>query len=174
MSSTTQFSNVQKHPRYRLDTPVDIVTPAAEVVQLPLENISLGGAFIRTMAPPPPGSAIRLRLHSADAAITLGLSGRVVHVIDPGSPRSRTHPAGMGVQFEGLSDQTQQLLEKFVDGLVEAARIERARRSAARFLPPATVVVRDERTVVATLWAQGLDKGALYVESPQSPVFGTR
>jgi hypothetical protein len=174
MSTTTRFAHVQKHPRYRLNAPVDVVTASAQIEQMPLENISLGGAFIKTARPAPKGSALRLRLHSADAAVTFGLVGRVVHVIEERDSEKKAHPAGMGVEFEGLSSETQALLERLVEGLVDAARHERARRSAARWQPPSTIVVRDERAIVATLWAQGLDRGALYVESPEAPAFGTR
>ena len=183
MSSTTRFAQVQKHPRYPLHAAVDIVTNAAAVEQLPLENISLGGVFIRTARPSPKGSTVRMRLRSlspgalspggTDDGMTLGLVGRVVHVIDATTAAHKAHPPGMGVEFEGLSESTRAMLERLVDGLVDAARRERARRAAARYAPPSSVTVSDERAAVADLWTQGLEMGALFVESPSSPAFGT-
>ena len=166
------FDNVQKHPRYRLNAPVDVVTASAHVEELPLENISLGGAFIRTTHPPPAGSPVRLRIRSGGGA--LGLMGRVVHVIEPAQAEKKAHPAGMGVQFEGLSPETQHLLERFVGGLVEAARRERSLRGTVVFLPPATVRISDERGTLAALWQQGLERAALYVESSLAPPIAAR
>src|ERR671930_186384 len=48
--------------------------------------------------PPPQGSLVRMRFASSE--ITLGLMGRVVHVIDVESAKKKAHPPGMGVQFE--------------------------------------------------------------------------
>ncbi len=172
MSGT--YAAVQKHPRYPLEVPVDVVTPAAEVQQLALVDISLGGVFIRTARPPPPGSALRLRIRTGEAAASLGLTGRVVHILDEDEARRKAHPPGMGVQFEGISEQTRAQLQRLVDGLVEAARRERARRGAVRFAPPAAIVVSPERGAVAALWEQGLKHGGVFVECPQGPPFGAR
>lgn len=181
---SSPFPSIQKFPRYRLDAPVDVVTaavrqvveefsrlePAAEVEELPLENISLGGVFIKTSRPQPAGSHIRLRLHTAYTS--LGLTGRVVHVIDEGWARRKSHPAGMGLQFEGLSPHTQAQLEGLVEGLVDGAR---RRRDAARFGPAfAVVTLRNERAALAELWHTGLVRGALYVESVEAPHLGAR
>ena len=169
-------SSVQKHPRYRVDASVDVVTASAEMQKLALTDISLGGMFIRTNAPPPPGSAVRVRLFSTAPDATLGLMGRVVHVIDGAMGSRKAHPPGMGVQFEGLSPHTQALLEVFVDGLAQEARRARARfLGVARFVEGgAAVEVAAERAVLAELWSQqNLKHGGLYADGPP-PARGTQ
>lgn len=156
----TQTAPVQKHPRYPSSAPVDVVAGAEIMQQLPLLNISVGGVFIRTSQPLATGSPVRLRLH---AGVPLGLLGHVVHVIDEAASARKSHPAGMGVQFDAVSAPTLALLQQFVEGLAAQGRRERARRYAVRFLDQATVHVHVDRALVADLWSEGLKQGGLYV-----------
>ncbi len=164
------FTAVQKHPRYRLSDAVDVVTSAAELHQLDAENISLGGVFLKTTSPAPRGSPVRLRLRSAGpGAATIGLMGRVVHVIDEAVGARKSHPPGMGVQFDPLSPQTETLLRRFVDGL--AAQAEPAEeRPPVRFVGPASIEVNATRSVVRQLWEQSLSVGGLFAEGETPPL----
>jgi tetratricopeptide (TPR) repeat protein len=167
---------IQKYPRYRLNAPIDLFTALSEHRGLPLENISLGGVFIRTTEPPPPGARVKLLLQPdlGDAtASPLRLIGRVVHVIDERMGQIKAHPPGIGVQFEGVTGEIEAQLQRLVDALAERARRERVRRSGARFVDHATVYVRPERDLLTELWGQSLKHGGLFAEGDPPP-FGTQ
>ena len=108
-------SQIQKHPRYRVQAEVDVVDDRAAMRRLPLENSSLGGMFIRDPAPPAPGGLLRLCLHDRAGAEALGVVARVVHVIDEPQATLKQHPQGMGVKFDALSPATTEKLRVFVD-----------------------------------------------------------
>jgi hypothetical protein len=92
----------QRHPRFATDAPVDILTTDISLYESGrLANISLGGAFIRSARPHPPGSELRLRLLLGDEV--LRTSARVVHVLDSEDAQHKAHPPGMGI-----GDQTGQ------------------------------------------------------------------
>ncbi len=160
---------VQKHPRYRFHAAVDVVTVSAEMQQWPAENISLGGIFLRTNQPPPMGSFVRLRLRSDDD--TIGLMGKVVHVIDPRTAADKAHPPGVGVQFENVAAKTEEALKRFVDGLALAALRERAFKADAHFSSLSVVQVRSDRATLQRLWAGGLQHGGLFAEG-EAPALG--
>lgn len=109
---------VQKHPRYRIQVPIGVVSPSGDVEEFTVVDISLGGVFVKTLLPAPPGSFVRLRL-PVGAGQELSLMGRVVHIIDDVAARHTAHAKGMGVQFDGLSPDTQRRLETFVNGFVD-------------------------------------------------------
>ncbi len=155
------FAAVQKHPRYRVSVPVEVVGAAGDATALRLEDISLGGAFIRTPMPHPPGSFVRVRLPIPDAP---ALMGRVVHVIDGASSVVKSRAPGMGIQFDGLSPANEESLRCFVDRLITEQRRSRARRGDARFVDDAHVQVTKDRGALARLWASGLAEGALEVD----------
>jgi hypothetical protein len=152
---------VQKHPRHRVDVEVTVVGARGELRALPLEDVSLGGAFVRTTTPDPPGSFVRLKLPVDDAPLTL--MGRVVHVIDGPTSVAKARAPGMGIQFDGLSPESERLVHQFIDALVERARVERERRWPARFVDATHIEVVSERDVLVDLWRMGLDEGTLYV-----------
>ena len=155
------FAPVQKHPRYRVSVPVSVITHSGDLEELPLEDVSLGGVFIKTSRPWPRGSFVRLRFPVDDNAPPLGLMGRVVHVIDEETSAQKSRAPGMGVQFDGLSPDTEAMLRRFVGKLVEAERRLRERQDAAHFVDVGRVEVAVERTALARLWADGLDHGSL-------------
>lgn len=165
---------IQKHPRYRLQAPIDVLTALSEHKGLPLENISLGGAFICTDEPPPPGAKVKLSFGATDEVQeNIQVVGRVVHVIDGRQSALKSHPPGMGVQFEGLSLESEARLKRLVDGLALRARRERVKRAGARFADHATVYVRPERELLAELWDESLKHGGLFAEG-DAPPFGTQ
>src|SRR5688572_13568315 len=89
------YAAIQKHPRFRVTLPVDIVRESGEVEQRAIEDISLGGLFIRTPAPVPPGSFVRMHLALAQTAPAVPLMGRVVHVIDDAASVQKRREPGM-------------------------------------------------------------------------------
>lgn len=156
------YAAVQKHPRFRLCLPVGVIAEAGAVVEHPLEDVSLGGAFIRCARPSPPGSILRLRFprHASrdrNGGRPFCLLGWVVHVIDEASGAKKARAPGMGVELDGFSPETEAALRAFV---AEAAEEERARdqraeagvravRGELHDVPPLEQVLTDaERLVV--------------------------
>jgi uncharacterized protein (TIGR02266 family) len=158
------FAAVQKHPRYRVSVSVGVVMASGEVEEHRLEDISLGGAFVQTTSPAPPGSFIRLKLPMAGGEAPLTLMGSVVHVIDIAGAETRARAPGMGVQFDGMSPDAQLKLHRFVETVLEEERRARARRLAVRFVDATHVEVTSERAGLARLWLDGLESGELKVE----------
>jgi Tfp pilus assembly protein PilZ len=76
---------------------------AAEV-----ENISVGGLFMKTNSPLPVGLALTIELHSAQ--VTVHLAGRVVGVT----------PLGVGVAFDVLPADTERKLRELLEELERA------------------------------------------------------
>ncbi|MDP2344468.1 MAG: PilZ domain-containing protein [Deltaproteobacteria bacterium] len=168
------FESIQKHPRYQLSGAIDVVTASAEMHQLSAENISLGGMFLKTTRPLPEGSAVRLRLRSAGpGAATIGLVGRVVHVIDEVTSAKKAHPPGIGVQFDPPSPQTELLLRRFVEGLAAQAARERARRATVHFVSLSLVEVKTTRPELQQLWDQSLRVSGLFAEG-DAPALGSK
>jgi len=164
------FPAVQKHPRYRLNAAVDLVTAAASIETAAADNISLGGIFVRTTTPPPMASPVRLRLRpTIDSAI--GLFGTVVHVVDADTAAVRALPMGAGIQFQGLPPQTVLLLRRFVEGLALQATLEAELSAPARFIAT-TVEVKTPRAVLQALWTRGLQHGGLFAAG-EAPPLGT-
>ena len=157
---------IQKHPRYRFQAPVDVVS-GAQVQRLGMENISLGGIFISTPAPEPPGSLIQVRLPMVP--VRLGLLGRVVHVMGGDASPSMSRRSGMGVQFDQLSEHSLGRLQIFVDRLAAQAR-EETKRGGAWIVDKSTVHVRDDRESLCALWAQGLKHGGLMAAGEAPPL----
>lgn len=75
-------------------------------------NISAGGAFIRTLAPPREGTLVHLRLELGPAASRLVTRGRVAwtRTRDQGS----ADPHGMGVEFTEFGDEDSRVLEQWI------------------------------------------------------------
>lgn len=166
-------SQIQKHPRYRVQAEVDVVDDRAAMRRLPLENISLGGMFIRDPAPPAPGALLRLCLHDRAGAEALGVVARVVHVIDEPQATLKQHPQGMGVKFDALSPATTEKLRVFVDSLVREATLVQRRAGGVRFVSSSTVEVSVGRAILRALWEQSLKVGGLFAEGA-SPPLGSR
>ncbi len=160
-------SAVQKHPRYRLNATVDVVTASAQIEQLTAENISLGGIFLRTSTPPPMGSPVRLRLRPGTTTNTndnepIGLAGTVVHVIDAALAAEKALSMGVGVQFDPLAERTEAVLRRFVDELAVRAKRDAVMLSPAHFSANDIVTVQSARVVLQMLWSQGLEHGFLF------------
>lgn len=169
------FAAVQKHPRYRLNAPVDVVTASAEIEQAAAENISLGGIFIRTTTPPPMGSPVRLRLKTTTPGgqaepSTIGLFGKVVHIVDAELAAAKSLPMGIGIQFEALPPKTEEVLRTFVTNLAAQAEREKALLAPARFANPAIVQVKTPRVVLQQLWDQSLKHGGLFAAGDPPPL----
>ncbi|MFN7133958.1 MAG: PilZ domain-containing protein, partial [Myxococcales bacterium] len=91
------------------------------VLGMPVENISVGGLFVRTDTPLPVGHPLLLELVLPGSTSPVKLSGRVVTVSKPAGAREAPRPVGMGIRFDPLPDATYRQLEQLVRGLSAAA-----------------------------------------------------
>jgi Tfp pilus assembly protein PilZ len=78
-----------------------------------IENISVGGVFMRTNAPLPVGLAITIELRSAKDALHLG--GRVVSVVSAEEAARNGSSPGVGVAFDLLPSETEKKLRAILE-----------------------------------------------------------
>ncbi len=76
-------------------------------------NISRGGMFISSRSPKPVETKLRFELRLADNETVIKGSGTVrwIREYDPKRPR---RPYGMGIEFEHLTDSSQEILERII------------------------------------------------------------
>jgi uncharacterized protein (TIGR02266 family) len=142
------YAAVQKHPRYKVSVPVDVLDPDGQLHALRLDDVSLGGVFIATPAPAPPGSVVRVLLPLEDDGAPLQVRGRVVHVLDEAAGKAKERAQGMGVQFDDLEADAARALHRFVDGLAAQAR-RIALRDAAETAASLALVLAHARRLIA-------------------------
>lgn len=88
---------------------------------MPLENVSLGGAFVRTEAPLPVGTAVAMELLDGSVDKPLKVTGRVAGVVSPAQAKEHGRAAGMGVQFDPLPVDAHARLQKLIKALTAKA-----------------------------------------------------
>ncbi len=145
-----QGDELQHDPRFACTIEVDVDGDPFVV-----EDIGVGGAFVRTDAPRAPGSMVHLVLKPNDGP-PLELMANVVHMIDVDVARQRGRNAGMGVRFDpaSSSDSARDGVRRIVDQL--AARTPLADAIAARGAAvPAPVPLADD-VAAAVLASSGL------------------
>lgn len=109
----------RRHPRYALEQPVTIrYDEWSELVELCTRDISKGGMFVTTSAPPPLRSKITVQLRLPRETGTLELTGEVVHVMGGGDAGS---VLGFGVQFDEVSERRRAMLDRLVEHAREMA-----------------------------------------------------
>lgn len=81
-----------------------------------MANMSMGGAFVRTEEPAPPGTPITLRVYLDPNATPLSVGAEVVWWRTPGQGPS----PGMGVKFTQVGPGDLERIKTFLAGLVEA------------------------------------------------------
>lgn len=164
---------VQKHPRFKIDAEVELVASMIPPgTRWAVENISLGGLFVRTPRPVPAGTAVKVRMQAATGPIVA--LAKVVHVIDPNRAAVLQTNPGMGVQFHEMPPEARDALVRFVDGLAEQA-MRRAdglpKAPEARFVSPAQVDVRiADAQAAKRLWHEQLSRHGLYAKGAAPPV----
>ena len=75
-----------------------------------IENISVGGLFIRTSSPMPIGMAVRVDLTKPGFATCLQVSGRVVSVVTEAEADRFDTPRGVGIEFDVMPPDTEKQL----------------------------------------------------------------
>lgn len=111
-----QGSDQRREPRFR--TRVfgvfrrDLDPDESEMLMM---NMSMGGAFVRTDAPAPPGSQVLLRVYEGEDATPVPIQGEVVWARLPGQGT----PVGMGIRFTQVGADELVRIKLFLAQLVE-------------------------------------------------------
>ena len=81
---------------------------------LAVENLSRGGAFVRSPDPLQSGTAVIIDLVRPGLKKAIHLSGRVVSVVSPEEAKERRIVPGMGVQFDPCSSEVEARLNELL------------------------------------------------------------
>jgi Tfp pilus assembly protein PilZ len=108
--------NRRKHPRVRArDLAAQIVTATGRI-PAQVENISRGGAFVRTDRPLEVGAELTVQLARPGLRRVLSIAARVTSCVDTETGRLARRVPGMGVMFDSLdAGQTERLLALLKD-----------------------------------------------------------
>ena len=82
-----------------------------------VDNISLGGVFVRTSTALPPGTALTLELVGPGLRGSLGLTGKVVCVVAPTQGADAALPGGLGIQFDAMGREVEGRLAALIRSL---------------------------------------------------------
>jgi Tfp pilus assembly protein PilZ len=90
---------------------------AREQQDCAIENISVGGLFLRTRTPMPIGMPVRVDLGKPGFKTTLQVSGRVVSVVTEAEAERQDIVAGVGIEFDALPFDTEKRLHSLLRDL---------------------------------------------------------
>lgn len=110
---------------------------------LSVENISMGGLFVRSATAFAPGTPVLLQLVRSGLKRAIQLSGQVVSVVSPAEARERGSVAGMGIVLHGLDREMEPRLRVLVDdlaGIAPTARPAPAPRAPEGPAPGASLI----------------------------------
>jgi uncharacterized protein (TIGR02266 family) len=82
-----------------------------------IQNISRGGIFVPTYDPLPKGTRLRVSFSLPGWDGLIETQGTVVHCVRS-DPAQGTTPSGMGIQFQALSEEALELIDKYVNSLM--------------------------------------------------------
>ncbi len=109
-------SDRRQAPRYSLTEPAVIeIRNWSELVTLYVRDISAGGLFVGTTAPPAAGVEVTVQLMLPDEAGALDFDGRVVRVVTPDQAAASGKVPGFGIQFLGLTPERRRALERLIE-----------------------------------------------------------
>jgi Tfp pilus assembly protein PilZ len=74
-----------------------------------VNNVSAGGAFLVTPAPPPVGTDLKITLALPGEEAEQSLEARVVRVVEMHGERLPDHVQGMGLEFKLTEEQRERL-----------------------------------------------------------------
>ena len=121
----------RQHPRFVAQQRVELtVHDRNELRDVWMADISKGGLFVRTDAPPALREQVSVSLSTPDGVVTL--AAEVVHVQDKATADRVGAAPGVGLQFTDLDAHQRQAIESYVEGLSSALSApppEPARRS---------------------------------------------
>jgi uncharacterized protein (TIGR02266 family) len=82
-----------------------------------VQNISRGGIFVPTYNPLPQGTRLQISFSLPYWDRLIETEGLVVHSVRS-DPEKGAEPSGMGIQFQALSEDNLELLDKYVNSLL--------------------------------------------------------
>lgn len=101
-------------PRIERPETLEVVVPSfGKFLEQHADNISTGGMFLRSAAPPPPGTRIRFAIRLEDGYSLLNGEGEVVWRREQAEGRGR--PSGMGLRFLELDKRAGLLVQQIVE-----------------------------------------------------------
>jgi uncharacterized protein (TIGR02266 family) len=103
-----QEAQTRRSPRIEVELPVRF-THAGTTSSETIVDLSLGGAFIRTTKPIGLGELLELHLRPPRALRSINLVGQVAWTKETG------RMPGMGIEFIGADEKTQQKLQKLLE-----------------------------------------------------------
>lgn len=115
-----------------------------------IEDISLGGLFLATDAPPSIGTCLDVELETPGGSLLL--AAEVVHVVDERTAAFMGHAQGAGLQFLDLDGAKRDALERYVEGLAPSLS-EGGERSSGSLQVPNAVMRLVKRVF------EGIDRG---------------
>lgn len=95
-----------------------VATRDLSQVGILVENISLGGVFLRTDKPLPLGEPLSLEMARPGHGSLVRLQGRVVSTLRQERALAADRPPGMGVSFTGLDEVTRESLKALLRSFV--------------------------------------------------------
>jgi uncharacterized protein (TIGR02266 family) len=101
-------------PRYPARLAIGYGSPPEKELQDYSVNISTGGLFLETAHPLGVGTPLTLYIGLPDRELPLRCNARVAWVNQPENPLKASLPAGVGLQFVGLSLENLHLLRDFL------------------------------------------------------------
>ena len=136
-------SNKRKHPRVQAEGVLSHLKAGDELaLGMLVENISLGGLFVRTDQPLPRGTPLVLEVVRPGPQKAIKVAGRVVTTVLAEDARRRGLTPGMGIRFDPVSAEVLKRLEELIGASVppldptapiNPTQVELSRRSVFDF-----------------------------------------
>ncbi len=79
-----------------------------------LRDVSRGGMFVKTDSPRPMGTAVEVRVEFVHGD-AFQARGKVVRVVRARDVSDRSQPAGIGIGFTEMTDESSRLLEELLE-----------------------------------------------------------
>ncbi len=108
----TRQADRRQTDRARLEVPVDYSTVDAFFTEFSA-NINEGGMFVETDTPADPETFVQMSFRLPGADEPVKVEGRVAWVSDG----TRGSPRGMGIQFQALTSEVRDTINRVVRGL---------------------------------------------------------
>jgi hypothetical protein len=96
-----------KHRRHRRVEARGVAVHIDADADCNIENISVGGLFLRTTSPLPIGMPVRVDLAKAGQRTPLVVSGRVVSVVTQADSARTDSPPGVGIELDPMTPDTE-------------------------------------------------------------------
>jgi Tfp pilus assembly protein PilZ len=158
MSAAT---NRRRFPRVRPKQLATRIRAGEELhIGLGIENISMGGVFVRCNTPMKVGRAVTLEVMRPGTAVPLEIEGKVTSSVSLAAAAASHRSAGMGISFDALPPHVEQRLEGLIGSIdpsvikkpagkreVKAPVLIEKTEITASHQPPAGVYISDKTYV---------------------------